>query len=185
MKGMVFVEFMEHAEARYGLDVMDEVLQTAGESLATGGAYTSVGNYPHEEMLALAGALCQVSGKSLESLLDDFADALMVTFGRMHPEFFAADQDIFDFFETLESRIHADVRKLYPDARPPLILTRRIHDGSLEMSYQSTRPLAPLAMALARAAGHKFGQALTLEVISLSEDKRAVVMRVRRQVPVQ
>ncbi len=183
MKGTVFVEFMEHVESRYGLDVLEAVIAAAEGRLATGGAYTSVGNYPHEELLELATALCKVSGESLEHLLDDFAMSMMRAFERMHPEFFAAEQDLFDFFLMLESRIHADVRKIYPDARPPLILTRRMADDCLELAYQSARPLAPLAIALARAAGQKFGQAIVLTVLMQSEDHRSLRLQVRRQTP--
>ncbi len=181
MKGTVFVEFIEHVESHYGLEVMDAVIAAAEGKLATGGAYTSVGNYPHEELLELATALCKVSGDSLEQLLDDFAAAMMRAFERMHPEFFAADQDIFDFFQSLESRIHADVRKLYPDARPPLILARRLVDDSMELVYQSARPLAPFAIALARAASHKFRQPLVFTVQMLSDDHQALRLHVRRQ----
>ncbi len=181
MKGTVFVEFIEHVESRYGLEAMDAVIAAAGGRLATGGAYTSVGNYPHEELLELATALCQVSGDSLEQLLDDFAASMMLAFERMHPEFFAAGQDIFEFFQSLELRIHADVRKLYPDARPPLILCRRLADDSLEIAYQSARPLAPFAIALARAASHKFQQPLEFNVQMLSEDHRSLRLHVRRQ----
>ncbi len=180
MKGTVFVEFMRHVEDKYGLEVVDAVLSEVEPKLSTGGAYTAVGNYPHEEMLELATALCRLSAESLECLLDDFARSLMRSFERMHPEFFQQGQDLFDFFLSLESRIHSDVRKLYPDASPPLILARRRGRDTLEILYQSARPLAPMAIALARAAGKRFEQALELQVLMLAEDHTSMRLQVRR-----
>jgi len=181
VKGTVFVEFLDHVEDKYGLDVLDSVILALQGKLSTNGAYTSVGNYPHEEMLELASAICSMRGESLESLLDDFAQSLMLSFERMHPEFFDKEQDIFDFFSTLESRIHTDVRKIYPDARPPLILCRRIAEDSLEISYQSARPLALMAIALTRATGVRFEEELEVEVLTLADDHSSMRMVVKRR----
>ena len=53
MKGTIFVELMNLVERRFGLDGVDDVINRCGTSLSTNGAYTSVGNYPHAELLAL------------------------------------------------------------------------------------------------------------------------------------
>ncbi len=180
MKGTVFVELLDHVEDKYGLDVLDKVILALGDKLSTKGAYTTVGNYPHQEMLELASAICTLRGESLESLLDDFARSLMLSFERMHPEFFHKDQDILDFFMSLESRIHTDVRKIYPDARPPLILCRKTAEDSLEITYQSARPLALMAVALTRATGARFNEALEIEVLTLAEDHSSMRMLVKR-----
>lgn len=182
MKGTVFVELLDHVEDKYGLEVLDSVIEALGDKLSTKGAYTSVGNYPHQEMLELASAICTLRGESLQSLLDDFARSLMLAFEQMHPHFFDEGQDIFDFFMTLESRIHADVRKIYPDARPPLILCYKTAEDSLEITYQSARPLALMAIALTRATGSRFGEALDIEVLTLAEDHSSMRMLVKRRV---
>jgi hypothetical protein len=180
MKGTLFVELLSLIESKYGLEVLDAVIEAGGSSLSTSGAYTRVGNYPHEEIFTLATAVCKVSGDSLESLLDDFANSMVCAFHRMHPAFFAENPDILDFLDALESQIHTEVRKLYPDAKPPLVLARRIDKDSMEISYQSSRPLAPMAIALTRATAEFLNQPVSIEVINLAANHKEMMMKVSR-----
>ncbi len=72
MKGMIFTEFLEMVEERFGLATVERILgQAAPENE---GAYTSVGNYHHGEMVRLVVALSETS--------DIPADELLQVFGR-------------------------------------------------------------------------------------------------------
>jgi len=51
MKGMVFTEFLEMVEDQFGFTMADKIISEA--ELASGGVYTSVGTYHHQEMVAL------------------------------------------------------------------------------------------------------------------------------------
>ncbi len=55
MKGLVFTEFLEMVESKFGYEVLDRL--TSLPSLKGHGAYTSVGNYPHGEMLKMLDEL--------------------------------------------------------------------------------------------------------------------------------
>jgi len=55
MKGVVFTEFLDMVEAKFSADMVDDIIDDA--KLASGGAYTAVGTYPHSEMVALGVAL--------------------------------------------------------------------------------------------------------------------------------
>ena len=48
MKGIVFTEFLDLVEAKFGAEVLEEMLDAA--DLKSGGAYTAVGYYDHAEM---------------------------------------------------------------------------------------------------------------------------------------
>ena len=54
MKGVIFVELLAMAEDAFGEDAVDRVIDEA--ALPSGGAYTAVGNYPCEELMALVRA---------------------------------------------------------------------------------------------------------------------------------
>ena len=43
MKGIVFTEFLEMVEEKYGLEMVDDIIENA--NLQSHGAYTSVGTY--------------------------------------------------------------------------------------------------------------------------------------------
>lgn len=172
----MFVEFGTFVEQNYGLDVADRVLAKCESQLSTGGAYTSVGNYPHTEMLTLAVALCEDTGTDLGAMLHDFAGHVLGAFLRMHPEFFKT-ASLVTFLESLENKIHKEVRKIYPDANPPNVSVERTDNGGVEVFYKSHRPLAPLAHALLDHSIAHFQEKMNIEVISQSADNREVHLR--------
>ena len=45
MKGIVFTEFLEMVEDKFSADMVDDIIDDC--DLASGGAYTAVGTYPH------------------------------------------------------------------------------------------------------------------------------------------
>jgi len=51
MKGIIFREFIDMVEAQFSPQMVDDIIQAS--TLASGGAYTSVGTYPHDEMFQL------------------------------------------------------------------------------------------------------------------------------------
>ena len=51
MKGLVFTEFLEMVESKFGLEVVDNIIEHS--ELPSGGVYTSVGTYDFNEMLSL------------------------------------------------------------------------------------------------------------------------------------
>ncbi len=172
MKGTIFVELMNLVERTLGLDAVDQVIEKCGDALSTEGAYTSVGNYPHQELLVLVGAVSELAPEHADGLLDLFAESLMTTFERMHPEFFNPQQDYLDFLASVETHIHEEVLKLYPDAKPPQVAANRVSPTQLDLNYKSHRPLAPFSISLAKAAGKYFAKRVEISVNSASEDQR-------------
>ena len=51
MKGIVFTEFLDMVEERFGYEVVDQIISES--KLSTDGIYTSVGTYPHSEIVKL------------------------------------------------------------------------------------------------------------------------------------
>lgn len=177
MKGMVFREFLELVETKFGADVADDILDAA--ELASDGAYTAVGTYDHAEMIALVSALSEEVSLPAEALLHAFADHLMGVFAREHPTFFTEAGDALSFIESVDRHIHVEVRKLYPDAELPRFSCARSHEDEMEVEYRSSRPFAELALGLMRAAGTHFGEPLNIERSDASDG--AVVFKVQRK----
>ena len=49
MKGMIFTSFLYLVEERYGLEMVEEVIEEAAP--ASGGIYTTMGVYDHMELI--------------------------------------------------------------------------------------------------------------------------------------
>jgi hypothetical protein len=156
MKGIVFVELLAMAEDAFGEDVVDRVLN--GADLASGGAYTSVGTYPCEELMTLLKAFSDHSGIPGPEFQRLFGHRMMQIFDRHYPQFFEGRSNSLDMLESIEDDIHVEVRKLYPDAELPQFDVARQGPGSLDLTYRSARPLADFCQGLIEGCTERFGE---------------------------
>lgn len=167
MKGMMFTEFLDMVETRHGLAMKDRIIRDA--ALANDGAYTSVGSYPHQELLRLAGALSNATGVAPGALMLDFADTVFALFLRRYRPMIDAAASCFEFLSGIERHIHVEVRKLYPDAELPNFDYPSQPAEVLVMDYRSPRPMAMFAEGLVRAAIRHYGEPIVMTVEDLSE----------------
>lgn len=168
MKGVVFTEFLEMIEARFSADMVDDIIDDA--NLPSGGAYTAVGTYDHGEMVALVSALSKRSGLALRDLLLIFGEHLFTRFVHAYPAFFANISDPFQFLAGIENIIHAEVRKLYPDAELPSFEIEHHDDNKLVLVYDSSRHFEDLAEGLMGGCFAHFGSPIQLVRESIGAD---------------
>ena len=74
MKGIIFTEFMELVEEKFGLDVLDQVLDLSNDE----GIYTAVGSYDHKDLVKLIVNLSKVSGVPPEQLQEVFGECVFL-----------------------------------------------------------------------------------------------------------
>ncbi|TGD61315.1 guanylate cyclase [Tabrizicola sp. WMC-M-20] len=146
MKGLVFVELLAMAENTFGEAVVDNVIARA--DLPSGGAYTAVGNYPCDELMALVRGFSQHSGIAGPELQRLFGHWMMDSFVRHYPDFFVGRGGSLDMLAAIEDEIHVEVRKLYPDADLPHFDVLRPEQNMMQMTYRSPRPLVDFCHGL-------------------------------------
>jgi len=181
MKGVLFTEFQNLIEAEFGLEVLDHVIDKASPELSTNGAYTSVGTYPHTELLAQLDALVSLVDAELDAMLLAYAYRLMDSFEASYPQFFESHTDLFSFLLKVESQMHAGVRKLYPEANPPTLEVEKKSDESLSLTYRSHRPLSVVVVPLLKAAARRYETAISVEIVSTTEDGSNQEVEIRKQ----
>ena len=84
MKGIVFTEFLEMVESKFGLEIVDEIIENS--ELPSEGVYTSVGTYEFNEMVSLITQLSSKVNISVDDLLYTFGIYLFDSLGKAHPE---------------------------------------------------------------------------------------------------
>ena len=67
MKGIVFTEFLELVEQKFGLEMVDRIITQS--DLGSKGIYTAIGTYEFSEMLQLLQNLHDNTGTEIDSLL--------------------------------------------------------------------------------------------------------------------
>lgn len=176
MKGMVFTEFLEMVEAKFSADMVDDIIDDANP--ASGGAYTSVGTYSHEELVDMVVALSSRTQIPVPVLVRTFGEHVFGVFARSFQQFFEGVPDALTFLSGIEDIIHAQVIKLYPDAQLPKFDCLR-EGNQLTMIYHSDRHLADLAEGLIMGCGQHFGDNLTIQRDEVNElSTRFIVTKV-------
>jgi hypothetical protein len=155
MKGVVFTEFLEFVGARFGADTVDDIIDDS--RVPSGGAYTAVGTYDHAEMVSLCAALATRTGIPAAELVREFGSQLSGAFARGYPGFIPRSGNFFDFLESIESHIHVEVRKLYPDAELPTFKVEERTPTRLVLRYRSPRRMGALAEGLILGSAQRFG----------------------------
>ena len=147
MKGLIFTEFIEMVEAKFGLDTVDNIIESC--DLPSGGSYTAVGTYDHQEISDLVTALSKLKEIPVPDLLKVYGEHLFSRFAVLYPQFFTSQKDnAFDFLADVQDYIHVEVKKLYPNAELPHFEISRRGAGTFTMIYRSTRHLEDLAEGL-------------------------------------
>ena len=163
-------------EAKFSADMVDDIIDDANP--ASGGAYTSVGTYSHEELVDMVVALSNRTQIPVPVLVRTFGEHVFGVFARSFQQFFEGVPDALTFLSGIEDIIHAQVIKLYPDAQLPKFDCLR--DGNqLTMIYHSDRHLADLAEGLIMGCGQHFGDNLTIQRDEVNElSTRFIVTKV-------
>lgn len=165
MKGIVFREFMQMVEDQFSLETADAIIEAS--KLASGGSYTSVGTYPHEEMVELVKQLSISVGKPVPDLLRHFGRHLFHRFTIIHPQYVTTHASAFDLLRMLDGHVHVEVRKLYRDAELPSFEHRQLAENQMLFIYRSSRPLADFAEGLIEGCVQHFEEPMRIERVDL------------------
>lgn len=176
MKGVVFTEFMDMVEAGFSIETCEHLIE--GSELPSKGIYTSVGTYDHKEMAILVTNLSALVGIPAPELLKKFGQHLFKRFVTTFPAFFKGIASTFEFLPRVDSYVHLEVKKLYPDAELPTFSCAFPHTGQLNMTYRSIRNLSDLAEGLILGCIDHFGEQLVVARESLQENPPAVLFTI-------
>ncbi len=152
---------MQMVEDQFSLETADAIIQAS--DLPSGGSYTSVGTYPHEEMVELVHQLSRLSGKPVPALLRHFGHHLFQRFTIIHPQYVTTHASVFELLSMLDSHVHVEVRKLYRDAELPSFEHERIADDQMVFTYRSRRALADFAHGLIEGCIAHFGEPMSID----------------------
>lgn len=160
MRGIIYTEYFDFVSSKGGEKILEDVLYELEGSIT--GAYTSVGNYSFSEFAEIHTLICSKLYASPEDLARQFGVTLLHRFKELFPSYFEGVGSGIAFLDKVGSHIHEEVKKLYPDAKPPEVYIERRDGIPAFLVYQSHRPLAPVAEGLASECLKDFGDAIKL-----------------------
>ncbi|MFC3195536.1 heme NO-binding domain-containing protein [Marinicella sediminis] len=175
MKGVVFRSFLDFTETHYGLSFTDQMLEDTEPD--SGGAYTNIGTYDHEELLAFVAYIAAQQNLDANELVRAFGDYLFGVLQSKHSEMVNCYQDSFECIIHLDETIHRNVRKIHPQAETPQMKVSLSNDNQvLHMHYLSKRPFFELSHGLLTGCVKHFGDQITIEPIKNSDFEGTFVL---------
>lgn len=142
-------------EQEVGIDVWEQILAAVNPDSM--GIYTSVEDFPDEELVAMVTELSQKTGRPAMELILDFGQYLFHVLATKHPVFVDDKPDFLEFLKSIEDVIHKEVKKLYHDPNLPSLKWEQPDASSLILYYRSPRKLCHLADGLIRGAARQYG----------------------------
>ena len=162
MKGIVFTQFFEMVVEKLGFELVDQLIEKT--ELATGGAYTTIGTYDHKELLALVGNLHHLTDIPVNDLLVSYGQYLFPRLMTISPGIVSQFGSSFELVSAVDSIIHVEVLKLYPDAELPEFRVIMNNEKEMQVTYTSCRPFAFLAQGLILGCSQYYNEKIAVDI---------------------
>ncbi|WP_163930463.1 heme NO-binding domain-containing protein [Paraferrimonas sp. SM1919] len=172
MKGIIFTQFLELVEDKFGLEVLDTVLDMSEDE----GIYTSVGSYDHKDLVKLIINLSKVTNIEPTELQRVFGQVIFLTLLGSLPDTASIGHSTstFQFIRHVQDVIHIEVKKLYPDANPPIFEFISETKTNMVMDYKSARCMSHVCLGLLEGCAEHFNEQLNVDMQPQTEDGSSV-----------
>lgn len=178
MLGIIFTNLVEMIETKVSYEMADEILQEA--NLSSDGIFTSVGHYPLEDVVEIVTLLSKKTDIPPDDLIFAFGKYLFVKLMEGHKHIVSADVTLFELLAQLDSKIHVEVLKLYPNATLPTFSILNEGPGMIQMLYQSPRQLETLASGLIQGGAEYFNTTVDVDMVIVQTDPYKVQITVKQ-----
>lgn len=145
-------EYLDWIEETRGIAEVDAIVTELGNALTDGGAYTAVGNYPHDELVRMMRMVAAREGVSEFELQREFGTALFPALARTGAPMLEGVTGARDVFARINDVIHVEVKKLYPESNPPSVTMEHVAADEALIEYSSHRDMAGLCFGLIEGA---------------------------------
>jgi len=179
MKGIVFTEFLDLVEDKFGLEMVDRIITAS--TLDSEGIYTAVGTYSFSEMLQLLGHLSENTGISIDNLLLVYAEHFFSVIKKSYPGLLETYKDPIEMISSIENHIHVEVRKIYPDAELPTFEVVDKTENSLIIIYKSSRAMHHFGLGLMNKTFEHFNSKAVIDLEKIKEDGTEVRFIIQRK----
>lgn len=168
MKGLVFTSFTAFIEEEFGPAYLEHLLDSV--ELESGAAYTNVGTYPHQELLAMLTFIQADQDVDMTQMVESFGAYTFNVLEQHYGELLRNYRNSFECIYHVDQTIHKSVRKIHPDAELPNMNATWVDPGkTMTLEYRSSRPLMHFAKGLIDGCVAYYGDHVGLTMTDLSD----------------
>ncbi|APD07893.1 hypothetical protein UJ101_02393 [Flavobacteriaceae bacterium UJ101] len=179
MKGLIFVEFLEMVDEKFGMEITEEIVEKS--HLPSNGYYTTIGTYDDSEMISLINELHKKTMIPLPKLLKTFGHYLFNRFTIRYASMLDQFSSGFELLKKIDTYIHVEVQKLYPQAILPHFDFEQLTEKELKLIYKSQRKMPDLAEGLIAAAMDHYNEKYLITKEIINEDLSWVNFIIKKQ----
>lgn len=167
MKGIIFTEFMQLVEEKFGLETLDSVLDDSNDE----GIYTTGGSYDHRDLVKLIFALSDRTGIAATDLQQVFGETVFDNLYNTIPNQAGLKecQTAFQFIRHVEDYIHVEVKKLYPDSKPPKFDFISENETEMIFDYRSVRCMSHVCLGLVKGCARHFDEQISITMDNVDD----------------
>ena len=168
MKGIVFTEFLDLVEEKFGLEMVDAIISQS--KLESEGVYTSIGTYSFSELLQLLQNLQTKTGISIDNLLLIYGEHFFSVIETNYKDLLSSYNDPIEMLASIENHIHVEVRKIYTDAELPTFIIKEKTKKTLILIYKSNRSMHHFGLGLMNKTFEHFNSKATIVLEKIKKD---------------
>ena len=168
MKGIVFTEFLDLVEEKFGLEMVDAIISQS--KLESKGVYTSIGTYSFSELLQLLQNLQTKTGISIDNLLLIYGEHFFSVIETNYEDLLSSYNDPIEMLASIENHIHVEVRKIYTDAELPTFIIKEKTKKTLILIYKSSRSMHHFGLGLMNKTFEHFNSKATIVLEKIKKD---------------
>ena len=168
MKGIVFTEFLDLVEEKFGLEMVDDIISQS--KLESKGVYTSIGTYSFSELLQLLQNLKIQTGISIDNLLLIYGEHFFSVIETNYKDLLSSYNDPIEMLASIENHIHVEVRKIYNDAELPTFIIKEKTKKTLILIYKSSRSMHHFGLGLMNKTFEHFNSNATIILEKIKKD---------------
>ncbi|MBT6377755.1 MAG: heme NO-binding domain-containing protein [Flavobacterium sp.] len=168
MKGIVFTEFLDLVEEKFGLEMVDAIISQS--KLESKGVYTSIGTYSFSELLQLLQNLQTKTGISIDNLLLIYGEHFFSVIETNYKDLLSSYNDPIEMLASIENHIHVEVRKIYTDAELPTFIIKEKTKKTLILIYKSSRSMHHFGLGLMNKTFEHFNSKATIVLEKIKKD---------------
>jgi len=168
MKGIVFTEFLDLVEEKFGLEMVDAIISQS--KLESKGVYTSIGTYSFSELLQLLQNLQTKTGISIDNLLLIYGEHFFSVIETNYKDLLSSYNDPIEMLASINNHIHVEVRKIYNDAELPTFIIKEKTKQTLILIYKSSRSMHHFGLGLMNKTFEHFNSKATIVLEKIKKD---------------
>ncbi len=161
MKGLVFNLLEDFIVEGWGEEAYEQIFAEC--PLKTKGPFVGPGTYPDSDLVAIAQVGAAKLGVSLDDALVAFGKFSFPRLAAKVPKLMRHQRDAKRFLMSIDSVIHVEVRKLFPEAITPRFTCVDTGEDELQIRYESKRGLCRFMEGLLQGVAEHFETDIAFE----------------------